>query len=363
MSLLVFPASTPESWAAIAEARQRGDEVVAAASLAVPEVTRRFGELVMLPFIHDADFDASFSALLAERRIDRIVCPVAVVHRFVERWLREKKMDGVRLLGESPIRRQVRLVGEAMAQGEQLLPFIAQCADGRPHADALAIAALLRQANAIYGESDTDKLAAMIGVFADAPAMGDVVEVGALMGRTAFLLLALARRAGLGPVLVVDPWSGEHALQRDSPAALQELDDEWGDHSRLVQGFLLNLLPFANGRDFNYLRMPSHLGHAQYRERGVAKSEAFSTTRYSQKIAVLHIDGNHDFDAVTQDVALWLPHLVPGGWLILDDYLWAHGDGPKRRGDALLAEAGRWARGFVAGKALFLQSRGAESRA
>lgn len=356
MTTLVFPASTPEAWDEIAQARNRGDAVVAAASVAVPEVTRRFGELVGLPFIHDANFTPRFVALLKERSIDRILCPVVVVHRFVERWLREQQIQGVALMGESPIARQVRLVGEAMNQGHAMMPFIDACADGHACADAITTAALLRHGMGLYGESDIDKLAAMIGIFAGLQARGDVVEIGALMGRTAFLLLALARRAGIGPMLVVDPWSAEHALQKDSPRALQEIDSDWGDHTRLVQGFLLNLLPLGGIGDFNYLREPSHLGHARYADAGEASSGEFGTTRYARRIAVLHIDGNHDFDAVQRDCALWLPHLDSGGWLILDDYVWAHGNGPQRMGDQLLSEPGRWTRGFVAGKALFLRA-------
>jgi len=357
MAILVFPASTPEAWAFIAEAKGRGDTVVAAASVAVGEVTRRFGELVQLPFIHDDDFAQRFVTLLDERHIDRIVCPVAVVHRYVDQFLRARPIVGVQLVGESPIARQMRLVGEAMAYGESMMPFVAACADGHAHADALATAALLRHTALVYGESDPDKLAAMIGVFADAPPAGDVIEIGSLMGRTAFLLLALARRHGLGPVLAIDPWTAQHALQKDSPLALQEMDTEWGDHERLVQGFALNLLPLACGPDFNFMRLPSHLAHARWLETGMAQTPAFGTTRYSRRIAVLHIDGNHDFAAVQQDCALWLPHLAPGGWLILDDYVWAHGDGPKRIGDALLADTARWERPFVAGKALFMRSR------
>jgi hypothetical protein len=360
MTTLVFPASTPESWALIAEARQRGERVLPAASVEVGEVTRRFGELAQLPFIHDAEFEPRFLALLRERDIQRIVCPVAVVHRYVSRFLQDRKIDGVSLIGESPIGRQVRLVTDWVQQGHDVAPFVAACANGRPHADPLASAALLRHAAAIYGESDSDKLAAMIGIFADVPA-GDVVEIGALMGRTAFLLLALSRRHAIGPVLVVDPWSAEHALQKDSPVALQELDSDWGDHERLVQGFLLNLLPLSvaasdAGSDFNYLRQPSHLGHGLYKEAGVVTSREFGTTRYARQIGVLHIDGNHDADAVRRDCELWLPHLVRGGWLILDDYVWAHGDGPHRMGDELLSTWPGLDRAFVAGKALFLHT-------
>jgi hypothetical protein len=45
--------------------------------------------------------------------------------------------------------------------------------------------------------------------------------------------------------------------------------------------------------------------------------------------------------------------MLPGGWLILDDYEWAHGDGPRRAGDELLDD--RMAKCFVAGGALFIK--------
>ena len=47
-----------------------------------------------------------------------------------------------------------------------------------------------------------------------------------------------------------------------------------------------------------------------------------------RRIAVIHIDGNHDHDCCRRDCELWLTRLAPQVWLILDDYLWAHGDGP-----------------------------------
>jgi len=62
---------------------------------------------------------------------------------------------------------------------------------------------------------------------------------------------------------------------------------------------------------------------------------------------------------VKQDCELWLSLLVEDGWLILDDYLWAHGDGPHRVGNELLER--RWAdieRTFVCGKALFIKFGG-----
>jgi hypothetical protein len=74
------------------------------------------------------------------------------------------------------------------------------------------------------------------------------------------------------------------------------------------------------------------------------------------RIALLHIDGNHDAASAEEDVSLWSPLVAPGGWVAIDDYTWRYGDGPKLAGDALLA---RWgddvACAYVAGGCLFVQ--------
>jgi hypothetical protein len=350
---LVFPATTPEAFAYIDEAKQRGESVLAAASVEVQEVRHRYGHLNRLPFIHDAAFSHAFLNLIKEGEVERIVAPVASVHKFVSQWLNEHGMSNVRLLGESPITRQVRAVEDWMNQAQRLHPFVLACSQGNSETSSpIVIAALLKQAMGIYGESDLDKLAAMIGVFARA-VPGDVVEIGALMGRTAFLLLALARRHRIGSVLVVDPWSAQNARQVDSPLALQQVDGDW-DHERLTQGFLLNWLPYA-GPDMNYLRLPSHEGYEIYQREGKVFSNEFGDTSYRRSIAVLHIDGNHDLAAVQRDCDLWLSHMAPGGWLILDDYVWAHGCGPQLVGDQLLTQWPDISHAFVAGKALFLR--------
>lgn len=85
-------------------------------------------------------------------------------------------------------------------------------------------------------------------------------------------------------------------------------------------------------------------------------SDYFGETAYSGTIAVIHIDGNHDYAQVKLDCDLWLTRLAPGAWVILDDYVWAHGNVPQRVGDALLETRTKdIARAFVCGKALFMQ--------
>jgi hypothetical protein len=181
-----------------------------------------------------------------------------------------------------------------------------------------------------------------------------VVEIGVLTGRSAAVLEVMARVHATGAVLAVDPWSYATSVQAESPQDLQEMVDVW-DAKVPFETFVTHLLPVARPGAFNYLAVTSREAHAAWsRERRVVSPE-FGETRYAGRIAVLHIDGNHDLAAVSEDVALWLPHLRPGGWLVLDDYLWLHGDGPRRVGDGLLAKRTDIGRAFVCGGALFLQ--------
>ncbi|MGI4881565.1 MAG: class I SAM-dependent methyltransferase, partial [Janthinobacterium lividum] len=82
------------------------------------------------------------------------------------------------------------------------------------------------------------------------------------------------------------------------------------------------------------------------------------STRYSGRIAVLHIDGNHAYENAKADVVGWTKLVTAGGWIVIDDYVWPWGDGPQRAGDELLAaHPEKIGCVFVMGTALFIQLR------
>lgn len=351
---LVFPAVNAAALDYLKAARSRGERVVCAASVANDEVAAAAGELHRLPSIHDADFAARFFALADAQSVARVLCPVSTVHAFMTRFLAQRRPE-LQLIGESPVQQQILAHRALMARAQRLLPMVELCADGAPALSLREVAGVLRQASLIYGESNDDKLAAMMGIFARAP-QGDVVEIGSLMGRSAFVLLYLAWRHRVGPLLTVDPWAAAECVQRESPAALQSVTDEW-DYEVLSEGFMLNLVP-CRADDHAHLRLPSEAGFAVYAGGEPIRSPLGHPVAHSGTIAVIHIDGNHDYAAVKKDCDLWLTRLVPGGWLILDDYVWAHGDGPQRVGDALLRDqAERIECAFCCGKALFVKLR------
>lgn len=190
------------------------------------------------------------------------------------------------------------------------------------------------------GECDDRKLHAFASIFAGLP-KGDVVEIGSLMGKSAFALGTLAGRYEIGCVICVDPWN----LTRvdDQGQAAKTLNDQLLgrkdllDFDRVFELFRLNVASLGN---VGYLRHTSIDAVHPYKEAaraGQLHCNELGSVPVAGSIAFLHIDGNHRFDHVEQDIRHWSPFVRPGGWIALDDYVWPFGDGPRRAGDALLS--------------------------
>jgi len=353
MATLVFPALNRLAVEYRDAAARRGETIVAAASVHDRQMEDTFGHLFILPYVYDSAFGDAFAALVKSHGIRRVYAPVASVHAFLQSHIAREELP-LELIGESPIADVVASYRDVLERATRARRLAVACANGSSKvAGELEIAAILKHAADIYGESNEQKLAAMIGIFAEAP-KGDVVEIGSLMGRSAFVLQFLAQRYEVGPVLSVDPLSPTASFQYEIPGDVQKtMDDQW-DYGVLRKAFVINTLPTAYRR-FNYLRMTSEDGFKTYAANRVIRSDEFGEVRYGGNIAVIHIDGNHDYRFVKEDCDLWLPALVPNAWLILDDYVWAHGDGPYRVGNAILETRGDIRRAFLCGKALFVQ--------
>lgn len=349
---LVFPAVGQAATDYVQRAAARGEAIVCAALPGAADEFALGHEVLPLPSIYAPDFAAAFLRLHASVAPTRIFSPVAAVYRFLRKFIAEHGL-GITLVGDSPIAEEMQKHYALMARTRRLLPLIDACAEPSVAAGVTDVAGILKATSTIYGESNDEKLAAMIGIFANA-GKGDVIEVGSLMGRSAFVLLSMALRHDIGPVLTIDPWRASEAVQADSPAEFQEMVGDW-DFEVLREGFFVNTAPLVV-RSHAHLRMTSADAFAIYDSPQTLLSpwgDAFQPVR---GISVIHIDGNHDYSAVHTDCRLWLPKLLPGAWLVLDDYIWAHGDGPYRVGNQLLArQADRIERTFVCGKALFIR--------
>jgi hypothetical protein len=350
---LIFPCTVPASQSYAETAKQRGEQVVAASSLPHDQTAERFDTWFYLPNVHDKDFLSRLKEALETYNIDRIYCPVLIASIVLNRLAAEGHLT-TPIVSEIPIARHLREHQKLLGVAAECHALIQSIAEPQSNLTLIEIASFLRQAMGIYGESYEAKLAGLMAIFADAPS-GDVVEIGTLAGRSACVLLLMARRNGTGAVLAVDAWNTSESRQCDSPQDVQIAGDTW-DMDALFESFVVSLLPIAGKNDFNYLAMPSRRAYAKWSHDLRVVAPLFGDVRYRGAISILHIDGNHDFDRVREDCALWLPHLVPGGWLILDDYVWLHGDGPRKLGDALLESRARDVRrAFVCGKALFIK--------
>lgn len=350
---LVFPATHPQGLAYVLARRADGEPTVAASSVWDADAAAALGEMLLLPFVHEAGFAETFLELLQQRRITRVYAPVAAAHAWLKRFIAERGL-ALQLLGDSPIGAEMARHRELRAAAARSASFVRDCAGPDAAVSALELSAVLQMSAQIYGESNEHKIAALLAIAADAP-RGDVVEIGALAGKSAAVLAWLARRYGIGQVLAVDPWSAGEATQLDSPDTVRtDLVGEW-DYELLKDDFVCNVLPVGYGQ-LNYLRAPSAAAHAVYAGERSVHSPEFGRSDYSGRIALLHIDGNHDYAHARQDCELWLPHLCAGGWLVLDDYVWMHGDGPQRVGnELLLRHADLVERTFACGKALFVK--------
>jgi len=350
---LVLPGGLTESLAFRRSASSRGLRLVGASSVHNDPAREKYDEWCYVPSVHDTGFEAAFCDALKVHNISTVYSPHGIIHSRLTQ-LAAKLGHSFELSNPRPTDELEENVQEDIVEARRHLAFMQTLGTGGAMLDEREIAGLLRATRHIAGQSDEDKLSAIMAVFPELP-RGDIVEIGGFWGRSAYVLAWLAGRYQVGSALVVDPWAVADALQMSAPEIVRA-DTKSQNWDLVHQGFILNLVPIAHGR-LGYLRMSSADAVVQYSAFPAAlDSPPFGLAQFTGAVSLLHIDGNHDEEAVTLDIEKWVGRVQPGGWLVLDDYVWPHGDGPYRAGNALLDKlADRSLRSFVAGKALFIQ--------
>lgn len=350
MTILVFPSALEAAGRFAREAGQWGRRVIGASSLETDPNAGLFDAWARLPFIGAPDFFEALGALAEREGITQVFTPHAPTFHLLEQEL-GARLPALELMGPGPFKRQMDRVTGAVAAAREDLATVSRFAAGPSPLPAEFLAGLLSQAETIHGECSREKILAICGVLPGAP-KGDVVEIGALFGKSSYVFNRVAAWCGLGATLCIDPWDLGLSVQTDAPTHIQEASGGW-DWNVVYQGFLVAMLA-CTAPPFNYLRMTSADARTAYAA-GSATSPEFGTTPLAGTISVLHLDGNHDEAAVAEDFAAWGPLVSPGGWIIFDDYHWPHGDGPRKVADRAIAAYGeRIARKFVAGGAMFV---------
>jgi hypothetical protein len=354
---LIFPAGMPRSLDYLEKCLREGQPVVGSSSLAYDVSKERYPSWAFLPYITEPGFKDALSTVLKECNIGGIYSPNPVAWNHLKRVLKDLAPDVI-LVNDSPVSDELSGYRAATANARKTLSRtlpLASSVTQKPALSELEISTIFRHGNVISGMCDDEKISALCDI-ARHSVKGDVVEIGSWWGKSAFVLARLARCYEIGKTLCVDPWASEHLVQNDEGGLVDSGIAQYDcDEALLV--FEMNLLPYCVN-DINYLRMPSVRGAAHYGQHKQAISPSFGTTDYTGKISILHIDGNHAYDAAKADAEAWSPYVVAGGWIIIDDYVWPYGDGPKRVGDEYLAQnLDRISCAFVMGTALFMQLR------
>ncbi|MDH4283838.1 MAG: class I SAM-dependent methyltransferase [Gallionellaceae bacterium] len=354
--ILIFPIDLPQSQDFARVARQLGFSVIACSSEPIGKDAFPEYEVASLPYVTDAGFDDAFAYLLSQSKISLVYAPHPAVWWHLKLLQQSvKEMPQFRICNESPYEMDWHSYGGAYQWAESCKArgnFLPE--PTLPPLSTSSYAGLYRYYMQIPGQSDDIKLWALTCIARSAPA-GDVVEIGSLYGKSAFALSWLAKFHHIGSMIAVDPWEVASIRDQGKQANLLNNATLTRNWQQAFLGFAATVSAFDN---VGYIRRPSSLAVELYKKaatEGKLFSEELGEAPVTGKIAILHIDGNHKYESVKEDVKVWLPFVKQGGWILLDDYVWSFGDGPKRAGDELLFSGVMIQTSFVVGDTLYIQ--------
>jgi len=356
--VLIFPAGMPRALDYLQKCLREERSVIGASSLGYDPSQGKYPAWVHLPYVTDPEFNQALKQAVEKFDIGEIYTPNIVVWNHLNQTL-GKLNPNVALANTSPVDEALSGYRTALVKARYLADnqlSLTSDVSPRPLLSEIEVAALSRYADIIPGMCDDDKFHALLEI-ARYSVKGDIVEIGSWWGKSAFILARLAQCFDIGKLLCVDPWANEHLVQGEK---MVDSGSEQVDAGEALTVFQIGLLPF-NSNHINYLRMTSVEAAAYYRRTGSVSTKAFGHTEYTGQISILHIDGNHAYEAAKADVESWEKLVIGGGWIIIDDYIWPYGSGPQRVGNEFLERnPSGVSTAFVMGTALFIQltSRG-----
>ena len=159
----------------------------------------------------------------------------------------------------------------------------------------------------------------------DGEGAGAIVEIGSWMGLSTAWLATGSKESGREHVHAVDVFDGGPVLKD-----LDIIRKEGTTYHRFTENL-------------------EGLGVFDHVEPIVAESGAAAKAWTQGAIRLLFIDGDHRYPAVKPDFDLWTPHVVVGGYVVLDDAS-EHYPGVVQLFNEILADEKHWQHQFRAGK-------------
>jgi hypothetical protein len=353
-TVLLFPGGMPECLSQLGVYTARGKKVIGASSITNDPARTLYPSWELIPFVTDPAFESTLLSMLETHAVDTVFTRHPIIGRYLEQIIEKYDLSiTLDALGfASDAIEQQRLI-LARVDSTIASPFALTLPGQALALNRMQMASMMLHTLRIEGQSSDEKIIALMEIFRSCP-KGDVVEIGSFWGRSACLLALLAKHYSIGSLLCLDPWLNDAAHQ-DGVSDNVNAEARAIDFDSAYRGFQLNLMGYSD-HHVNFIRGDAHSALAQYESGLAVTTESFGHTIYTGKIACLHIDGNHDFAHVTQDIEDWVPRVIPGGWIIIDDYQWAFGDGPQIAADKWCIEnQHRIACIFATGSALFIK--------
>lgn len=131
------------------------------------------------------------------------------------------------------------------------------------------------------------------------------VEIGVFRGAFSLAIACAMKQIDFGHITGVDPYLADESLE---PESLPQYSDQ------------IRALPFNE----IYVNLVSTI-KTNNLEKHIAiqrTTSAEAAKAYNENISLLHIDGNHDSIHVAEDIELWVPKVVSGAMIIMDDTNW-----------------------------------------
>ncbi|MCU7883463.1 MAG: class I SAM-dependent methyltransferase [Candidatus Thiodiazotropha sp. (ex Lucinoma annulata)] len=344
LSLLVFPVDMDAAKHFISVSQSLGVNIIGASSVASPNITVDLDHFTHMPYITDPAFTAALKAAVEDYSVTHIYTPHPGVWAHLK-YLQTQQPDhySFKLCHPSPVQTiwDDTVSSYEWAENMALDVFLNMLESYpgstlKPRLTRGRYISLHKQFFRIPGESDINKLTALAHISRTLP-QGDLIEIGSFCGRSAFAIAWLAKQYEIGNLISIDPWSSQKIEQQGQQAEILNRRIGVIDFDKIFLVYISNMLLLDN---VGYIREISSKAINQYKQtaqQGILNSSELSPISVSGAISLLHIDGNHHYTHVCQDIDAWAPYVMPGGWILLDDYVWAFGDGPKRAGDELLA--------------------------
>lgn len=133
------------------------------------------------------------------------------------------------------------------------------------------------------------------------------VELGVFAGRSALPIAIAHKDLGRGSLIGIDAWSIDATKEGQNSS---ENDEWWEKNSQLEK-----MEEYFN-TSIETLQLTGWVMPVK------GKSENLVGSITDNIITLLHIDGNHSEEKSCLDVTLWLPKVVAGGYVVLDDTGW-----------------------------------------